>query len=93
MTPTASFLPPLCGHVDDPATRHEYWAIWCQFLFPFNLAGLPALSVPAGLSRDGLPIGVQFVGGPWREDLLFGLAASVELAHPWDAAPVARPDI
>ena len=34
---------------------------------PFNLTGLPALSVPCGVSSDGLPVGLQFVGAPWAE--------------------------
>jgi aspartyl-tRNA(Asn)/glutamyl-tRNA(Gln) amidotransferase subunit A len=34
---------------------------------PFNLTGLPALSVPCGTSSEGLPIGLQIVGAPWAE--------------------------
>jgi amidase len=34
-------------------------------------------------SRDGLPMGVQFVAAPWREDVLVRLAAQLEQARPW----------
>ena len=52
---------------------------------PFNLSGLPAASVPGGFV-DGLPVGVQFVAAPWREDVIF-CAAQVEAAQPWFAKP------
>ncbi|GGA67473.1 amidase [Pseudoclavibacter endophyticus] len=48
-----------------------------------NLAGLPAISLPLHTASDGLPIGVQLVGGPWGEATLLALAASIEQAVPW----------
>ena len=52
-----------------------------------NLAGVPAISVPCGLSSDGLPIGVQLVGNFWSEDLLLNLAHKYEAARPLNARP------
>lgn len=49
-----------------------------RFTRPFNLLGLPAISVPAGWSRDGLPIGVQLIAGPWQEARLLIAAAVLE---------------
>ena len=46
-------------------------------------AGLPAVSLPLHWSEEGLPVGVQFVGGPWDESRLIGLAAQLERARPW----------
>jgi len=50
---------------------------------PFNLTGLPAISVPCGFTRSGLPIGLQLAAGPWRERLLLGVARAYEHATPW----------
>lgn len=52
-----------------------------------NLAGVPAISVPCGLSGEGLPIGVQLVGNFWSEDVLFNLAHAYEKEHPLGAKP------
>jgi Asp-tRNA(Asn)/Glu-tRNA(Gln) amidotransferase A subunit family amidase len=43
-----------------------------------NLAGLPALTVPAGVDDDGLPVGVQIVGPRWSEVRLLDVAATLE---------------
>ena len=50
-----------------------------------NLAGVPAISVPCGLSRDGLPIGMQLVGNFWSEATLLNLGHQYETAHPLGA--------
>jgi aspartyl-tRNA(Asn)/glutamyl-tRNA(Gln) amidotransferase subunit A len=52
-----------------------------------NLAGVPAISVPCGLSGEGLPIGLQLVGNFWSEDILFNLAHAYETSHPLGAKP------
>jgi aspartyl-tRNA(Asn)/glutamyl-tRNA(Gln) amidotransferase subunit A len=49
------------------------------------LAGLPALSVPCGLTETNLPMGVQFVGRAWDEATLFRLGDAFERATPWSA--------
>ena len=56
-----------------------------------NLTGMPAISIPFGLSRDGLPIGIQLMGPLGSEALLLALAAQVEAVKPWQrVAPMAR---
>jgi amidase len=50
----------------------------------FNLTGQPAISLPLHWSNSGLPMGVQFVAAPFREDLLIRLAAQLETAMPWN---------
>ncbi len=52
-----------------------------------NLAGVPAISVPCGLSTEGLPIGVQLVGNFWSEPTLFNLTHQYETAFPLGAKP------
>lgn len=48
------------------------------FTVSVNLAGLPALSLPIGLSADGLPYGMQLIGKPFDEGILFNVAAKLE---------------
>jgi aspartyl-tRNA(Asn)/glutamyl-tRNA(Gln) amidotransferase subunit A len=50
---------------------------------PFNLTGLPAISVPCGFTQAGLPIGLQLAAGPWREALLLRVASAYEHATQW----------
>jgi aspartyl-tRNA(Asn)/glutamyl-tRNA(Gln) amidotransferase subunit A len=50
---------------------------------PFNVWGLPAVSVPCGFAKSGLPIGLQIAGSPWREDLVLRLAQAYESATAW----------
>ncbi|THA38489.1 amidase family protein [Streptomyces sp. A1547] len=59
------------------------WLAWAPEAYTFNLTGQPAVSVPAGRSPGGLPVGLQLVGG--RHDDLRVLAAAYQLeqAHPW----------
>jgi amidase len=54
----------------------------CRYTMPGNETGMPGISVPAGLDRDGLPIGIQLYGKWAREDLLLQLAAQIERAKP-----------
>jgi aspartyl-tRNA(Asn)/glutamyl-tRNA(Gln) amidotransferase subunit A len=50
---------------------------------PINVWGLPAISVPCGLSRSGLPIGLQIVGAHWNEAMVLQLAHAYEQATEW----------
>jgi aspartyl-tRNA(Asn)/glutamyl-tRNA(Gln) amidotransferase subunit A len=52
-----------------------------------NLAGIPGLSVPCGLSSDRLPIGFQLLGAYWQESTLFNLAHAYETAQPFTERP------
>jgi amidase len=49
----------------------------------FNLTGQPAVTLPAGLGADGLPLAVQLVGRLGGEDTLYSLAGQIEAAQPW----------
>jgi amidase len=53
------------------------------FTAAFNITGQPAVSLPLHWSDAGLPVGVQFVGGPWQEALLVRVASQLEQASPW----------
>jgi aspartyl-tRNA(Asn)/glutamyl-tRNA(Gln) amidotransferase subunit A len=60
---------------------------WYPYTYPFNLTGHPALSMPCGLSSNGLPIGLQLVGR-WHEDaFLLDIAASLERELQFNSVP------
>ncbi|MDG4831336.1 amidase family protein [Solwaraspora sp. WMMD1047] len=89
VTPTLGRLPARHGTLDYDNPHHTVRS-WLRRLFeygpftaPFNISGHPAISLPLGQSRTGLPIGVQLVAGRGREDLLLRVAAQLEQAVPW----------
>lgn len=69
----------VCPVVPGPAFRHgEAGAFRDTYSEPHNLTGFPAGVVRGGTSPDGLPIGVQVVGAPWREDIVLAAMAVIE---------------
>ncbi|WP_239014849.1 amidase family protein [Streptomyces sp. CdTB01] len=58
--------------------RDLRWLAWAPASYPFNMTGQPALSLPAGLTAAGLPVGVQLVGPVGGDDLVLALAARLE---------------
>jgi aspartyl-tRNA(Asn)/glutamyl-tRNA(Gln) amidotransferase subunit A len=52
------------------------------FTVTVNMAGLPGIAVPAGLSAEGLPLALQLIGRPFDEETLFSLASAIEQAAP-----------
>ncbi|MGE3272229.1 MAG: amidase [Chloroflexota bacterium] len=57
---------------------------WSPFTYPFNLTGEPAITVPCGLSSEGLPVGLQIVGPRFSEGRVLRAAAAFEAAQPWN---------
>jgi aspartyl-tRNA(Asn)/glutamyl-tRNA(Gln) amidotransferase subunit A len=55
---------------------------WTPFSYPFNLTMQPAISVPGGFTRDGLPVGVQIVGDLFRDADVLAAALAFEDAWP-----------
>jgi amidase len=90
VTPTLTKNPPLLGDFGaSPATALREDAELIPFTFPFNMTGQPALTLPAGRTPEGMPIGVQLVGRPADEATLLRLARELEdagqLASSWPA--------
>ncbi len=54
-----------------------------RFTAPFNLAGLPALSMPCGFTKDGLPIGMQIVAAAWKDAKVLNAGYAYEQATDW----------
>jgi aspartyl-tRNA(Asn)/glutamyl-tRNA(Gln) amidotransferase subunit A len=57
-----------------------------RLTYGWSLAGLPAISIPCGLSADGLPIGLQLAAAPWRETELISVAATYQDRTSWHEA-------
>ncbi len=85
ITPTLAQQPPKAKAWAERGWLANVWsnARYAPFAAPWNLAGWPAASVPAGLDPDGLPLAVQLVGKPGSEGLLLALAAQLEQLRPW----------
>ena len=56
---------------------------WFQYTQQFNITGQPAISLPLYWNEHGLPIGVQLVAAPFREDVLVRVASQLEELSPW----------
>jgi amidase len=88
LTPTLAQPPPPVGALMDEADPWGNFDKAWQFT-PFtqvaNVTGLPAVSLPLSSSDDGLPIGVQLIGGPADEATLIRVSAQLEVARPWRA--------
>lgn len=77
VTPTPPFK--LGEKTDDPIQMY----LNDIFTIPVNLAGLPGMSLPCGMTRDGLPIGMQLIGKPLDEAGLLNIAYAYEQATEW----------
>ena len=60
------------------------------FTVPASMAGVPGLSVPAGLDGRGLPLGLQLIGRPFDEEVLFAIGSALEQAADFSEAPGLR---
>jgi len=86
ITPTSPTVPFKIGEkVDDPLQM--YLSDVCTL--PINIAGVPAISIPAGFA-DGLPIGMQIIGKPFSEETLLKIAHAYQQATDWHKR---RPEI
>lgn len=84
VTPTLPIpAPPLNTLGADLTTAGDEYMDFVNFTYPYNCTGQPAISLPLGTTKAGLPIGVQLIGAPLREDVILGLAAQLEEARPW----------
>ena len=80
-TPTAAFA--LGDKLDDPLAMY----LNDVFSVPASLAGLPAMSVPAGLNSDGLPLGLQVIGKPFDEQGVLNAGLAIEQRAGFSATP------
>jgi amidase len=72
-----------------PATPHGTDPGWIPYTLPYSLTGWPCVVVRAGIDPAGLPIGVQIVANPWRDDVALAAAQVIERAlGGWQPAPL-----
>ena len=85
LTPTIA-CPPFRVGLDNPteiAGRAVGAYAWIPFTYAFNLTGQPAASVPAGFTKDGLPVRLQIVGRRYDDMTVMRASAAFEKARPW----------
>jgi aspartyl-tRNA(Asn)/glutamyl-tRNA(Gln) amidotransferase subunit A len=80
-TPNAAFA--LGDKLDDPLAMY----LNDVFSVPASLAGLPAMSVPAGLNSNGLPLGLQVIGKPFDEQSVLDAGLAIEQRAGFSAQP------
>lgn len=79
ITPTTPIPAPLIEGPD----AVEQARVLTRFTAPFNLTGLPALSIPCGFTRTGLPIGLQIISAPWMETKVLRAGYAYEQETMW----------
>lgn len=85
LTPTLA-VPPFPVHMQGPDKiegRIARSADWLCFTFPMNMTGQPAASIPAGFTKDGLPIGLQIIGRHLDDRTVLRASGAFERARPW----------
>jgi amidase len=87
LSPVTITPPPEIGHLDPSNVQAREFNRRQSRVFgytpPFNITGQPSMSLPLGMSKDKLPIGMMFTGRYGDEATLFRLAAQLERARPW----------
>jgi amidase len=85
LTPTTAQLPSKVGAYEGVGWRKTQSGVAaaCPYAWPWNVLGWPGVNVPAGLSKEGLPIGAQLLGHDSDEATLISLAAQLEAVEGW----------
>lgn len=86
LVPTLTDPPPRLGEIRAELSAEDALGLRRRFGWltpPWNITGQPAISLPVHWSPEGLPVGVQLVAAPGREDLLVGVAAQLEAHFAW----------
>jgi len=90
VTPTLPLAAFAAGKEVSNLLKEKRWTDWSPFSYPFNLTQQPAASVPCGLTKKGLPVGLHIVGPRYADTLVLRAARAFESAQPIAHADVAR---
>lgn len=85
LTPTLA-VPPFALDIQGPEKidgRMVANTAWLAFTFPMNMTGQPAASIPAGFTKDGLPVGLQIIGRHLDDEMVLRASACFEKVRPW----------
>ncbi|MER9883963.1 amidase [Mesorhizobium sp. M0118] len=82
ISPTVPVSPFEAGHDVPPRSALQSWVEWSSFSFPINLSQQPACSVPCALTEEGLPIGMQIIGGRGADSDVLSAALTYEEMYP-----------
>ena len=84
LTPTVPIPPPVIADLKaHPENLRPAELLMLRNTRPFNVWGIPAISIPCGFTSANLPIGLQLAAAPWREDLMLEAAYAYERATEW----------
>ncbi|MGH8705599.1 MAG: amidase [Burkholderiales bacterium] len=88
ITPTLPLAAFEAGKEVSNLLKEKRWTDWTPFTYPFNLTQQPAASIPCGLTKKGLPVGLHIVGPRYADALVLRAARAFESVH-----PIALPDV
>jgi aspartyl-tRNA(Asn)/glutamyl-tRNA(Gln) amidotransferase subunit A len=88
VTPTLPLAAFEAGKEVANVLKEKRWTDWTPFSYPFNLTQQPAATIPCGLTKKGLPVGLHIVGPRYADALVLRAARAFESAH-----PIALPDV
>jgi len=81
LTPMSRNVAPRIGELDSIAAATEY----ARYTRPWSLGNLPSLSIPCGVTRAGMPVGLQLAAAPWHEAQILCAAAAYQEVTNWHA--------
>jgi aspartyl-tRNA(Asn)/glutamyl-tRNA(Gln) amidotransferase subunit A len=88
VTPTLPLAAFAAGLEMADVMKQKSWTDWTPFSYPFNLTQQPAATIPCGLTKKGLPVGLHIVGPRYADALVLRAARAFESAHPIPHADV-----
>ena len=90
VTPTVPLPAFKAGREVSGLMKEKRWTDWTPFSYPFNLTQQPAATVPCGLTKAGLPVGLHIVGPRYLDALVLRAARAFESTHPYRAPDIRK---